>query len=69
MSAKANPTVMTGRATTEAERIESRPTRRKLAQRLRLHEDRVGFIPDGLAAWTGSAIFWTLLAWFVFGWG
>ena len=38
-----------------------------MRERLGLHEDRIGPIPGGVAAWVGSAIFWSFLAWLFFG--
>jgi hypothetical protein len=43
------------------------PKRRAVAEWLGLHEDRVGPIPGGLAAWLGSVLFWIIVTWIVFG--
>ena len=41
--------------------------KRSFREILGLHEDRVGPIPGGLAAWLGSVIIWVTLVWVVFG--
>jgi hypothetical protein len=46
---------------------ESREKKRSFAEWLGLHEDRVGPIPGGVAAWLGAALFWVLLMWAIFG--
>ncbi len=46
---------------------ESPKRKRSLREVLGLHEDRVGPIPGGLAAWLGSALFWFGLVYLLFG--
>jgi hypothetical protein len=69
MSTDANSTTMNGRVpgAAKTERVAAPSGRSRLATRLGLHEDRVGPIPGGLAAWLGAAIFWSGLAWLIFG--